>query len=264
MPSPYTFLGEAARGGRAGSSWDGRECQGGLGNLTLRAAASGHRALGCPAHPPTPKWVAEGQGTELLPGNFDGKARQLKPWYPLLPTGWIHVPATAGPSRGGLCALRGGAGLVKSRGASPPSRSPGGTSGTVSGAPRRRLSRSALLGTAPQACTGGAGPVPECSPRRSTLSSCDAGSRGVAGVAASKIDSCSCALPAGPGVSSSAASLLSADSVATSSSDSSLPPASAAGAGTLSLATLLSGPVSVSFSSEKKTTGCRGRKAGHP
>lgn len=155
-----------------------------------------------------------------------------------------HIPAAGGPPVVG-------AGLVKSRAVSPPSRSPGAPSGAASGAPRRQLSRSALL-VGPPGTGGGAGPACECSPSRSTPSSGGLGSCGVAGLSASKINSCSGAFAAGTGVSSSTVSLLSAESVAASSSDSSLSPMSSAGADGVSWAKWLSGPGSPALSSERE------------
>lgn len=168
--------------------------------------------------------------------------------------GAAHAPAGAGPgpSWGVLRGPGAGAGLVKSRGSSPPRRSPGEASGAASGVPKREPSRSALLGGPPEACAGGAGPASACSPRRSTPSPGPAGSCGEAGESASNTKARSAALAAGPGASSAAVSLLSAGNAAASSSDGSLSPPSSAGAGGISLTKLLSRTGSESLSSEKK------------
>lgn len=168
----------------------------------------------------------------------EGGGAAPAPTTPRLPEPLVHpprrhLPAGAEASRGAVGALGGGAGLEKSRDVSPSSRPPVVPAGAGGGAPRRQLSRSALLGGPPRACGHGAGPASACSPRRSTLSSGGA---------------------AGPGASSSAVSPLSAESVVASSSDGSLSRPSSAAAGGSSLAGWPSGPAVVSLSSEKKIT----------
>lgn len=211
---------------------------------TGTAPAPGHEGRGATASglsraPPRRCWLA---------GSPAGSPTWRSPRSP------EHAPAGAGPgpSRGVLRVPGGGAGLVKSRGSSPPRRSPGEASGAASGVPRREPSRSALLGGAAEACAGGAGPASACSPRRSTPSPGTTGSCGDAGLVASNAEVCSGALAAGPGVSSSAVSLLSAESAAASSSDGSLSPPSSAGADGISWTKLLSRTVSESLSSERK------------